>query len=432
MFQFWVFASPGEQLQDANNYGWNTDPAAKALDWEKMVGEIASYIGSINWGYKVALREKDVKYKNEYATFVDKHTLKTVNKKGKESTITSDKFILATGGRPRYPDIPGAKEFGITSDDIFSLPYNPGKTLCVGASYISLECAGFLKGVGCDTTVMVRSILLRGFDQEIADKIGDYMEGESGINFVRECVPYKLERVEEGNPGLIKVYAKYNDGTEFVDTFNTVLFAIGRDACTSGLGLEGIGVKLNPKNGKVIHDEAEKTSVDNIYAIGDILDDKPELTPMAIQSGLLLARRLAGVSDQLTDYDNVPTTVFTPIEYGVTGLSEEEAVKRFGEDDIEVFHKKFWPLEWTVAKRSESVCFAKLVCRKSDNMKVLGFHYLGPNAGEVTQGYAGMIAMGATKHNFDMLVGIHPTNAEWFTTMDITKSSGVSPDAAGC
>merc|ERR1712241_401799 len=219
---------------------------------------------------------------------------------------------------------------------------------------------------------MVRSILLRGFDQQMANKIG-----------------------------------KYKDGTTYADEFNTVIFAIGRDACTQNIGLDKVGVALNPKNGKVLHDEAERTNVDSIYAIGDVLDDKPELTPVAIQAGKLLARRLVGADDKLTDYVNVCTTVFTPLEYGCCGLSEEDAIQQFGEEDIEVYHTNFWPLEWTVAHRPENTCYAKLVCVKSQQEKVVGFHYLG-----------------AKKADFDNLIGIHPTTAETFTTMGITKASG--------
>lgn len=395
-----------------------------------MVEEVQNHIGGLNWGYRVALREKNVTYLNEYATFVDKNTIKTTNKKGVEKTVTAAKFIIATGGRPRYPEIPGV-ELGISSDDLFSLPHSPGKTLLVGASYIALECAGFLAGMGLDTTVMVRSIFLRGFDQQMANKIGEYME-EHGVNMVRECVPTSIERVEEGSPGKVRVHAKYNDGTEFSGEFNTVIFAIGRDACTTNIGLENVGLELNPKNKKVLHDSAERTNVDTIYAIGDVLDDKPELTPVAIQAGKLLARRICGASDVLTDYVNIATTVFTPLEYGAIGLAEEDAIKQFGEEDVEVYHANFQPLEWTVAHRPENACYSKLVCVKSQKEKVVGFHYLGPNAGEVTQGYGMALKLGATKGDFDNLVGIHPTTAETFTTMDITKSSGADASATGC
>jgi len=322
---------------------------------------------------------------------------------------------------------------------------------------------------GLDTTVMVRSILLRGFDTQVAVKIGEYME-EHGVNFVRECVPEKLEKIEEEAPGMIKVTGRYKDGTEFADLFNTVIFAIGRDACTKNIGLEAAGVATNPKNGKVLHDEREATNVPNIFAIGDVLEDKPELTPVAIQAGKLLARRMCGVSDMLTDYVNVCTTVFTPLEYGCCGLSEEDAIAEHGEENIEVYHTNFWPLEWTVAHRPENACYCKLVCLKQDkvvtesseglfsylikpllsaviniiysnpsppqstvlNEKVIGFHYLGPNAGEVTQGFGIAIKMGATKADFDNLIGIHPTTAENFTTLDITKSSGADASATGC
>jgi len=420
----------GESVKDAKSFGWEVEQEAVKHNWTKMVEEIQNHIGALNWGYRVALREKEVTYLNEYAEFVDEHTLKTTNKKGKEKTVTAGKFILATGGRPRYPEIPGA-EFGISSDDIFSLTHSPGKTLLIGASYIALECAGFLAALGCDTTVMVRSILLRGFDQQMAVKIGEYME-DHGVNMIRECVPTSIERIEEGSPGKVKVYAKYKDGTEYVDEFNTVIFAIGRDACTGNIGLDKVGVQLNPKNGKVLADAKEQTSVPNIFAIGDVLDDKPELTPVAIQAGKLLARRLCGVSEGLTDYVNICTTVFTPLEYGCCGLSEEEANDKYGEGDIEVYHQSFWPLEWTVAHRPDNSCYCKLICSKSQNEKVVGFHYLGPNAGEVTQGFGIALKMGATKTDFDNLVGIHPTTAENFTTMEITKSSGVDASASGC
>jgi glutaredoxin len=418
----------GEAVKDAKSFGWQVEQPKH--EWKKMVEEVQNHIGGLNWGYRVALREKNVTYLNEYATFVDKNTIKTTNKKGVEKTVTAAKFIIATGGRPRYPEIPGV-ELGISSDDLFSLPHSPGKTLLVGASYIALECAGFLAGMGLDTTVMVRSIFLRGFDQQMANKIGEYME-EHGVNMVRECVPTSIERVEEGSPGKVRVHAKYNDGTDFTDEFNTVIFAIGRDACTTNIGLENVGLELNPKNKKVVHDSAERTNVETIYAIGDVLDDKPELTPVAIQAGKLLARRICGASDVLTDYVNIATTVFTPLEYGAIGLAEEDAIKQFGEEDVEVYHANFQPLEWTVAHRPENACYSKLVCVKSQKEKVVGFHYLGPNAGEVTQGYGMALKLGATKGDFDNLVGIHPTTAETFTTMDITKSSGADASATGC
>jgi len=146
----------GTACSDASSYGWKL-PEEKSHDWGQMVEGIQNYISSLNWGYRVALRDAKVTYLNEFAHFLDAHTIKTVGKKGKEQTITSKDFIVAVGGRPKYPDFPGSKEFCITSDDLFSLSYNPGKTLCIGASYIALECAGFLSGLGIETEVMVRN-----------------------------------------------------------------------------------------------------------------------------------------------------------------------------------------------------------------------------------------------------------------------------------
>ena len=239
--------------------------------------------------------------------------------KGKEETVTADKIVIAVGGRPSYPGIPGDKEFGITSDDLFQLKQAPGKTLVVGASYVALECAGFLTAFGYDTSVMVRSIFLRGFDQDMADRIATHM-GTLGTKFIRESTPSKLEKQENGK---IKVtWQQGKDKTEKSEEFDTVLFAIGRYAVTEGLNLANAGLVCE-QNGKFKVDKEERTNVPHIFAIGDVQDGRLELTPTAIKAGLMLAQRLFAKSTELMNYENVPTTVFTPIEYGTVGLSEE-------------------------------------------------------------------------------------------------------------
>ncbi|RWS08215.1 Thioredoxin reductase 1: cytoplasmic-like protein [Dinothrombium tinctorium] len=408
----------GQLLKDANYYGWRTiDDQDLELNktikhnWMKMIEEIQNHIKSLNFGYRVQLREEKVTYLNSYGSFIDSHTLKTVDKKGQIKNITANKFIIATGERPRYPnDCEGAREYSITSDDLFSLPYCPGKTLVVGASYVALECAGFLRGLGLDVTVMVRSILLRGFDQEMAEKVGEYMK-EEGVKFIRPCVPIKVEQLKAGEPGRLRVTGKKGDGEIVVDEYNTVMFAIGRDACTDRIGLENVGVYRNPKTGK-IPSVNEQTNVPHIYAIGDILEGKPELTPVAIEAGMLLARRLFSNSTIQCDYLNVPTTVFTPLEYGACGYAEEDAIKKFGADNIEVYIQNFVPLEWTIAHRPVNACYAKLICLSNEKERAIGFHYLGPNAGEVTQLVGIILKKNCTKADFDALIGIHPTCAE--------------------
>lgn len=421
----------GNSLKDAQSFGWNVNAETVQHDWANLVEGVQNYIGSLNWGYRVALREKSVNYLNAYAEFVDPHTIKTTNKRGVEKVITANNVIVAVGERPKYPDLPNAKELCITSDDLFSLPHCPGKTLVIGASYVALECAGFLSGLGLDVTVMVRSIFLRGFDQDMAERAGTFLEKE-GIRVWRRFIPTAIEKIEDGSPGKIKVTCKSTDSdTEQTEEFNTVLIAIGRESCTKTIGLDNAGV-ISKKNGKIPTNEYDQTNISNIYSIGDNAEGRPELTPVAIQAGVLLAKRLFAGSKIKCDYDNVPTTVFTPLEYSACGLSEEKAKEKYGEDNIEVYHSDFWPLEWTVAGRSNDDCYAKIITNLQDNERVVGMHYLGPNAGEVMQGYAAAMKCGMTKEQLDQTIGIHPTTAETFTTLNITKRSGESIKANGC
>uniref|UniRef100_A0A671EFT0 Thioredoxin reductase 3 n=1 Tax=Rhinolophus ferrumequinum TaxID=59479 RepID=A0A671EFT0_RHIFE len=421
----------GQALSDSRKFGWEYNQQAKH-NWETMTEAIQNHIGSLNWSYRVSLREKAVAYVNSYGEFVEHHKIKATNRKGQETCYTAAKFVIATGERPRYLGIQGDKEYCITSDDLFSLPYCPGKTLVVGASYVALECAGFLAGIGLDVTVMVRSVLLRGFDQEMAEKVGSYME-QHGIKFLRKFIPVMVQQLEKGLPGKLKVVAKSTEGPETMEgVYNTVLLAIGRDSCTRKIGLEKIGVKINEKTGKIPVNDVEQTNVPYVYAVGDVLEGKLELTPVAIQAGKLLARRLFGDHLEKCDYINVPTTVFTPLEYGCCGLSEEKAIEVYKKENLEVYHTFFWPLEWTVAGRDNNTCYAKIICNKFNNNRVIGFHILGPNAGEVTQGFAVAMKCGLTKQLLDDTIGIHPTCGEVFTTLEITKSSGLDISQKGC
>ena len=305
------------------------------------------------------------------------------------------------------------------------MKYDPGKTIVIGASYVALECAGFLHGIGRDVQIFVRSILLRGFDQQMASRIGDYMN-KIGILFRYQTIPTRIECLEEGKPGKLRVHYKQTlPSGEIQDSYedcNTVLFAIGREACTNKLQLENIGLQLNKSNGfKIKTNEEQSIDIPWLYAIGDCIDEQTmppgqalELTPVAIQAGQLLARRLFNQSKILMNYYNVPTTVFTPIEYGAIGYSEEDALAKFGEENIEVFHSEFVPLEWSICEHRENVktmSYSKLIIDKKTN-RVIGLHVLSPNAGEITQGYAVAMRLGATKNDFDMTVGIHPTCSE--------------------
>jgi len=344
--------------------------------------------------------------------------------------VTAKYILVAVGGRPSFPDnIPNAKETSITSDDLFSLKKNPGKTLVVGASYVALECAGFLTGLGNDVTVMVRSILLRGFDQDMAQKIGQFME-EHGTKFIYKCVPEKIEVLP--NEKRLVTWRNVEEDKTYSEEFDTVMIAIGRTADTASLGLEKVGVELDKNSKKIIVKPNEQSSVENIFALGDVAKGRPELTPTAIMAGRLLSKRLFGVSTINMDYTYVPTTVFTPIEYGACGYSEEDAIANFGADNIDVYHTNFKPLEWNFLEtHSSKTCYVKLIVDKTKKNKIVGLHFLGPNAGEVIQGYAVAIKMGATKEDFDNTVGIHPTIAEEVLGLTTTKAEG-DADKTGC
>lgn len=450
----------GQNLKDAREYGWGVEHERVKHDWETLRTAVQDHIGSLNWGYRVALRDEKVEYLNAMGSFVDASTVATTTfdrKTGKPKevkNITAKEIIIATGGRPKQLDVPGW-ELAVTSDDLFSLPQAPGKTLVVGASYVALECAGFLTEFGYDTTVMARSIFLRGFDQQMAEKIVEYM-GNHGTKFIRPAVPKELKQTADGKIEVTWV----QDGAEVRDVFDTVLVAIGRDADLSHLNLASINLAPNPKSGKLVTNSLELTAAPsgNIHALGDIIEGHPELTPLAIQSGRLLARRLFTNSTEATDYDNIPTTVFTPLEYGCIGLSEEEAIQRFGEADIEIYHGAFKPLEWTVPHREDNACYAKLICVISQNERVVGLHYggltqrawaailrkrplsnlylslaftVGPNAAEVTQGYAVAMRMGATRAQFASTIAIHPSTSEEVIKLKTTKRSGEDATVSG-
>ena len=440
-------ALTGAAIHDAKSFGWEVGDVA--FDWVACKNNVVNHVKKLNFLYKNGLRSGQVNYINGLAKFADAHTLtyqeRFKEKAGFVKTLSAANVLIAVGGRPTMPDVPGAREHAITSDDIFYLKKAPGKTLCVGAGYISLECGGFLHEMGYDVTVAVRSIMLRGFDRDCANKIEEVMVNQ-GMKFLRGQQPKSIVKQDDGR--LLVTLADSKTGAESTDTFDTVLYAAGRYADTKGLDLEKAGVVTLP-NGK-FETTDEVTNVPHVFAVGDILEGKPELTPVAIQAGERLAQRLFNGATKTMDYDMVPTAVFTPSEYGAVGYSEEEAIKKFGADDLEVFLWQWTTLEHQAAHRHKHAslvtddldkdmpanCLAKLVTLKSKGGLVVGFHFIGPNAGEVTQGFAVALRAGATKEMFDDVVGIHPTDAEAVCTMTVTrrdvKSAADWTASAGC
>lgn len=421
----------GEALEDARHFGWGTarDGPKPDHDWATLRDAVQGHVRSLNWGHRVQLKKKKVEYFNALGRFISTSSLSARAPDGTEQVLSAGNFVVAVGGRPTLPtDVPGALEYAITSDDLFSLEKPPGKTLVVGGSYVALECAGFLNGLGFDVSVMVRSICLRGFDQQMSKLVTSHMESV-GTRFLWTCLPRKLEKLPDGR---LRVSWTDSQGSVQGDVFDTVMFAIGRQARTKGLNLEGVGVKLNPRNLKVLGNDLEQSSVSNIYAIGDVLDGRPELTPVAIRAGKLLARRLAGVTNEQMDYNKVATTVFTPLEYGCVGLSEESALEAHGADNVDILHAFYKPLEYTVPQRDASNCYMKAITLRSGSQPVLGLHMTGPHAGEVIQGYAAALKCNLTRKTLEETVGIHPTVAEEMVKLHITKRSGEDPTVTGC
>uniref|UniRef100_A0A8D8LWN3 thioredoxin-disulfide reductase (NADPH) n=1 Tax=Cacopsylla melanoneura TaxID=428564 RepID=A0A8D8LWN3_9HEMI len=419
----------GEAIKDAQAYGWEIPHAENVThNWANLRQAVQNHIKSVNWVTRVMLRDKKVEYLNAQGQFVDQHSIEATLKNGEKKTLTSENILIATGGRPNYPNIPGAKEYCISSDDIFSLEKPPGKTLVLGAGYIGLECAGFLNGLGFKATVMIRSVPLRGFDQQMAKLICEEM-ADHGVQFLHKCVPLKIEKTADGK---LKVqYKNVNEDKVYEETYDTVLMAIGRRALTDECVVANAGVKVIPENAKIDADN-EQTNVPNVFAVGDVLHEKPELTPVAVQAGKLLAARLYGNASLQMDYQNVATTVFTPLEYGCVGLSEEKAEETYGADNIEIYHAYYKPTEFFIPQRSPARCYLKVVCERAAPQRVVGMHFIGPNAGEVIQGYAAAIKCGLTFEALESTVGIHPTLSEEFTRVTITKRSGDDPTPQSC
>lgn len=418
-------------FHDGSALGWKLSKG-NYHNWETLIETVRNHVGMLNFRYRVGLRNGNVEYINAFASLEDAHTVIFSYSSDPTSIrrITTSSIVICTGCRPIIPsDVPGALEYAISSDDIFNLRKPPGKTLCVGGSYVALECAGFLTEVGYDVTVAVRSIALRNFDRQCADKVVDLMTN-LGTTFAFGYVPTSISKAANGQ---FSVVLANENGDEKVDLFDTVFYAIGRKPDIKGMNLHNAGVEIH-SDGKIAVDENDATSSPTIYAIGDVAFGRPELTPVAIKAGEMLAQRLFNLSVKLMDYRNIPTCVFTPFEFASMGLTEEDALMIYGDNDVDIFLSEFSTLEISAVHRvkhrnmGDDVdfgpnCLAKLVCVKSLNNRVVGIHFVGPNAGEVIQGFALAIKLGVTKADFDDLVGIHPTDAECFCNLKISKRS---------
>jgi glutathione reductase (NADPH) len=315
--------------------------------------------------------------------------------------ITAAHILIATGGWPMKPSIPGA-ELAFTSNEAFHLSELPRRVVVLGGGYIAVEFASIFNGLGVDTTLVYRGErLLRAFDADLGRFLGEQM----ALKGVRIIYGRNVAKID----GAAVLRSTLNDGATLES--EGVMFATGRLPNTRGLGLERAGVEL-AAGGAAIVDEYFRTSVASIHAIGDAVD-RMQLTPVALAEGMVVAERLFGKGERKISYENVATAIFSHPTVATVGLSEAQARERGL--DIAIYRSTFTPLKHTLTRRGEKVLMKLVVDKASD--QVLGVHMVGAEAGEIIQGFAVALQCGATKKQFDATIGIHPTSAEEFVTM---------------
>jgi len=383
-----------DDFEDTHGYGWSVNQPA--FNWATLIANKDKEITRLNGVYERVLKSANVEILHERATVVDAHTVSIAGRQ-----ITAQHILIATGGWPVKPSMPGA-ELGFTSNEAFHLDTLPGRIVVVGGGYIAVEFASIFHGLGVDTTLVYRGErLLKSFDAELGTFLGEQMQTK-GVKILFQRNITSIARA-----GSLK--STLTDGSTLES--NGVMLATGRAPNAHGLGLENAGVKL-AENGAVMVDKNFQTSVPSIHAIGDVTD-RVLLTPVALAEGMVVADRLFGKGARTVSYDNIPTAIFSNPNVGTVGLSESEARGRGL--DVSVFKSKFTALKHTLTGSKERV-FMKLVVDKRTN-RVLGVHMVGPDAGEIIQGFSVALNCGATKQQFDATIGIHPTMAEEFVTM---------------
>lgn len=396
----WYGAQVAETIQTyASEYGFHT--ADITFDFKTLKANREAYIDRIHGSYERGFDNNGVERVYDYANFVDSHTVEVAGQ-----YYTAPHILIATGGHALYPDIPGA-EYGMISDDFFALDSLPNSVAVVGAGYIAVELAGVLHALGSKTDLFVRNERpLRTFDKEIVETLVKYM-AESGPQLHTHSIPKEVKKNADDSLTLI-----LENGESY--TVDAIIWAIGRKANVSGFGLEKTGVELT-KEGFIKTDAYENTTVDGIYALGDV-NGKLELTPVAVKAGRQLSERLFNNKPNAKmDYKDVATVIFSHPAIGSIGYSEEKATEVFGEDKIKVYHSTFTPM-YTALGNHRQPSKMKLVTLGEDE-KIIGLHGIGYGVDEMIQGFSVAIKMGATKEDFDNTVAIHPTGAEEFVTM---------------
>jgi len=396
-----------EEFQDAVGYGWTVEDAT--FDWPTLIANKDRQIERLNSYYRRAVERPGGIVIEDRAVLKDRHTIHLV-RAGRD--VTADTILIATGGYPsRETEAEGA-ELCITSDDAFHLKSLPKSIAIVGGGYIALEFAHIFHGLGAEVTLIYRGAkVLRGFDEDLRDALEHSMRNK-GIRLILETVFTAAKRVRDKIEGVTR------SGEAFA--VEQLMLAIGRRPNTHGLGLENAGVKLTAR-GHIEVDPYSRSSVDNIYAVGDVTG-RLELTPVALHEAICFVKTAFGGTPHAPSHELVATAVFTRPEIGTVGLSEAKALERGY--TVDIYKTSFWPLKHTLSRRNERMMMKLVVDAKTD--KVLGCHIFGPEAGEMVQLVSIPMKMGATKAQFDAAVSVHPTMAEELVTIR-AKSYTQSP-----
>ena len=395
--KLFVFASEFSQsFKDSHGFGW--DVSLNGFDWARLRDSKTTEIERLNGVYDRILEGANVEIIHGRGTIAGPHEVEVSGK-----VYSAEKILVATGGWPNKPSFPGA-EHTFTSNEVFFLDQLPKRVLVQGGGYIAVEFAGIFNGLGCDTELAYRGpLFLRGFDQEVREFVKTQME-EKGIKLSFNTDIASIEKQSDASLSV-----KLNTGE--TREFDGVFTAIGRHPKTQNLGLENTQVEL-AKNGAILVDENFQTAEPSVYALGDVVG-RMELTPVALAEGMALASHLFENKPVKLDYTNIATAIFCQPNIGTVGLSEEQAIDAGHE--VAIFTSSFKAMKNTLSGSAEKT-FMKIVVDKQTD-KVLGVHMVGESAGEIIQGIAIAVKMGAKKSDFDETIGIHPTSAEEFVTM---------------
>jgi glutathione reductase (NADPH) len=399
------------EIDDAAGFGWTI--ASATFDWPTLIANKDKEIARLEAAYTANVEKSGARIVKTRAVFADAHTLRL----GSGETVTAKYVLIATGGAPNHGAMIPGIEHVISSNEAFHLTELPKRIVIQGGGYIALEFAGIFAGFGSDVTVIYRGDnILRGFDEDVRTHLRSEME-KQGITILTGCTVGKIDKHRH------EFTSHLSNGSSIAS--EKVMFAIGRHPNVADLGLERAGVAINPSNGGIAVDHSSKTSVPNIYAIGDVTH-RHNLTPVAIREGHAFADSVFGNRPIQVDHADIPTAVFSQPEVGTVGLTETHARAQFNRVDI--YKTNFRPIKATMSGRDTRVLMKLVVDGTTD--RVVGCHIVGDAAAEIVQAVAIAVKMKATKADFDATFALHPTAAEELVTMRTPTARHVREEAA--